>query len=82
MVYLEFVLKEVFLVWELAIHAEETLLIGGEGLLCVSKSCGIVRMLEAYADIDLVLLVRIHLDSIVLLYRARKFLIDNCSGLK
>lgn len=35
--YLELVLKEVFLVWQLAVHAEETLLVCGQRLEDVSE---------------------------------------------
>lgn len=67
--HLEFVLEQVFLVGHLAIHAEQALLVGGHGLggageylycFCDRWEVEVGRVGDTHADIDLVLLVRIH----------------------
>lgn len=67
--HLELVLEQVFLVGHLAIHAEQALLVGGHGLggageylhgFCDRWEVEVGRVGDTHADIDLVLLVRIH----------------------
>jgi hypothetical protein len=60
--YFQLVLQEIFLVGKFAIEAEESLLVCGEGLQVVEWLArgGICSKGSTHANVDLVLLVRIH----------------------
>ena len=65
MPYFELVLEEIFLVGKFAVEAEKTLFVGREGLVrdMFQLFCVYGGGVGTHANVNLVLLMRIHLDA-------------------